>query len=294
MSEDIIIPEAINKPPKKNTVQHPDAEQKGVKKDSTTKTNNKSRFEPEYVNVEIPSHGMLYKNITDDTNIKSGSILLKPMTLKEEKILTTPRFVKDGSALDKVLENCIKSDISQNDLLSSDRLYLLFYLRGMSYGLKYYFDVTCYHCGEIFEQEIDISKLEIREWEEEKEYEPIVITLPFSKATVEAHYMRGKDENQMLEQSKKEVSYDESDDAIGDQIVMLIDKVTLKDGEVLGPKDKVDFINNLIGSDIDFFRDEYESRDCGIQPIKNIKCPSCGRKITFNIPFGRNFFRRSR
>lgn len=295
MSKEIEIPEPINKKPEeaKLKADHPNSKIKTESKLSKVSNQGVSRFEPPAIATELPSHGLLYKGATDDPDLAKGIIRIRQMTLNEEKIMTTDRFVQSGRALDMVLENCIKSDIDPGDLLSSDRLYILFYLRGMSYGLDYEFSVKCYHCGANFTQKVSVDKLPLKEWAEKDEpLEPIKMTLPITNADVEAHFMRGKEEKSLTEKERETRGYDEADSSAGDSVILLIDKVTLPDGEILGPKDKEDFINNMVGGDVSFFRDIMGEKSCGIKQLEHIFCPRCEGQLEFNVPLGRNFFRR--
>lgn len=300
--DEITIPESINKPKHKNDdalkVGHPE-EKTTIKVEEKKVTANhfkdRSRFAPQSVPVEVPSKGYLYRELSNDPDVQDGIIRLAPMTAEEEKILTTQRFIEQGVALDMILENCIQSDVDPYDLLSSDRLYLLFYLRGMSYDLLYDFNVKCYHCGQSFIQSIQIDKLPIITWTKTTDAEePVIIDLPLTGATVEAHFMRGNEEKEMMRKANKLKSFDEPDDRITESLIYLIDKVTLADGEVLGPRDKLDFINHLVAGDCDEFRTKMNERECGIQQLDEIYCPRCNQTLKFNVPLGRNFFRRSR
>jgi hypothetical protein len=249
-----------------------------------------SKFEPAAIPIEIPSHGQLYKNLTPDEEVQKGIIRIRQITMTEEKILTTERLVQSGKALDMILENCIKSNVNPSDLLSSDRFYILFYLRGMSFGLDYDFNVRCYHCGHDFIQEVKIDKLPIKEWEQPVE-EPFEIILPMSGYKVVAHFMRGHEENRVLQSSKEMKSFNEPDSIASDSLTYLIDKILTPDGEELNKYDKEDFIAHMIAADIDEVRTSIDERDCGIQPLKKIICPKCNRELEFNVPLGRNFFR---
>lgn len=285
------IPIPLNRPKERIRASHPDKLEatRPVLPPPTF-----SRFEPPAIQVEIPSHGRLYAGKVNDPELAQGIIKIRQMTLKEEKILTTDRFVQDGRALDMILENCIKTPVNPYELLSSDRVYLLFYLRGMSYGLDYDFAVKCYHCGFNFEQTVSINKLEIAEWETESPEEPIIMTLPMSGFTIKAHFMRGFDEKKMTEKARELKNVNQSDSAASDSISLLIDEVTTDEGETLGPHDKEDFINNMVAGDADYFRDQMNDKDCGLKPLKHIYCPKCQGELEFSVPLGRNFFRRHR
>lgn len=296
-NEEIEIPQPINRPKEgsKQSVNHPQQPSKlstNTKKSFANRTR-PSRFEPQAIPVEVPSHGYLYKGLTDDKEVTKGVIRVRPLTLAEEKILTTDRFVQEGIALDMVLDNCIKSDVDQTELLSSDRVYLLFYLRGMSYGLEYSFDVKCYHCGHNFQQTVEIDKLPIVEWSSEAEAkEPIEGEFPISGAKFKAHFMRGKHERELVEKEREIRSYDEVDSGASDSLLLLIDEISLPDGEVLGPLDKEDFINHMVAGDTDHFRQIMTDLSPGIKQLEYVYCPKCRGELEFNVPLGRNFFRR--
>ena len=52
--------------------------------------------------VTLPSKGLLY---SDDSPLKKGIIEMKYMTAREEDILTNPNFIKNGTAIDKLLKS---------------------------------------------------------------------------------------------------------------------------------------------------------------------------------------------
>ena len=107
--------------------------------------------------IDLPSGGRFYN--TEDENIRKGKISMFPLTVREEEILSTPRYIIDGTATIKVLDNCINSDISATDLLMYDYSYLLFYLRKISFGNEYLFSLTCSNCGHQFEHTLKISDI---------------------------------------------------------------------------------------------------------------------------------------
>lgn len=298
--ERLEIPQPVNKPPTgdKREVEHPKTEIETTPKRlgrERAQPSQSSRFEPAAVPVELPSHGFLYKGMKADADLKKGIIKVRPLTLKEEKILTTTRLVQQGKALDMILDNCIKSEVDPMQLLSSDRMYILFYLRGMSYGLEYDFNVRCYRCGTDFTQKLDIDKLPIKEWHNADEAaEPWEMVLPVTGFKVVSHYMRGFEENELVEETQEVKSFDEADDDIGISMTMLIEEVHDPDGEKLNDQDKVDFIENMIAGDTSAWRDETNEKESGIKTLKNIRCPRCTSVLEFNVPLDRNFFRPQR
>lgn len=110
--------------------------------------------------VELPSKGLLYP---ENHPCRSGVIYVRPITTKEEEILATERLQRQGIALDMVLQRCIMTPgIDTMDLLSGDRLMILFYLRAISYGPNYRFE-TRMKDGSTQMVETNVAKLKIRE-----------------------------------------------------------------------------------------------------------------------------------
>ena len=252
-------------------------------------------FEPPAEKVLLPSKGLLYKDVTDDEDLLQGYIKIRPMTLNEEKILTTTRLVKTGQAIELVFRNCIKSNIDPRDLLSSDRLFLMFWLRGISYGHQYTFTLRCPSatCGRQFKYTIDISKQPIKEIDPDIS-EPIELELPKTKAIIYYRLPRGRDEEQLRRLEEKAVGFNDIDNTTTERLKILIERIITPDGSEL-PKEQWDaFLNSLIAYDSAYIRQDMISKDAGIEPIKNVICPYCDEQFEEDIPITVDFFRVSR
>jgi rRNA maturation protein Nop10 len=255
----------------------------------------KMMFEPKAQLIELPSHGYLYKEVTNDPDIiEKGSIRIRPMTVNEEKILTTPRMVKSGQALDGVFQNCIKSDINSEDLLSSDRVYLMLWLRSVSYGNEYKFDLTCPNntCEKRFEYMVDLTNHPITEMEDPSISEPFKFHLPIMGYDVYFRLPRGKDEIEMIKMQNEPKSLNASDETIVRRMSSVM--IEIKDsesGESI-PKNQIEeFVNSMVAGDASLFRDEMIRLDAGVEDIKGITCPHCGHEFDSPIPVTENFFR---
>jgi hypothetical protein len=87
--------------------------------------------------IELPSQGKVYE-ITNP--LSSGSVEMKYMTAREEDILTNINLLKQGVAVEKMLQSLIKSPIKYDDLLLGDRNALLIAARILAYGSQYTFE----------------------------------------------------------------------------------------------------------------------------------------------------------
>lgn len=87
--------------------------------------------------IELPSQGKIY----DIANpLSSGKVEMKYMTAREEDILTNVNLLKQGLAIEKMLQSLIKSPIQYEDLLLGDRNSLLIAARILAYGSSYSFE----------------------------------------------------------------------------------------------------------------------------------------------------------
>ena len=136
--------------------------------------------------IPLPSGGAIYAGVTEDEDVLNGFIYMYPMTVKEEEILSTSRFLKSGAATRMVIDNCIASDIDAKDILLFDSNFLLFHLRAISYGNDYKFTLKCSNsgCESEFDHNVDIQGLSFEELPEGIT-EPIVTKLPKTGFTVE-------------------------------------------------------------------------------------------------------------
>ena len=118
----------------------------------------KTNFPTEEVN--LPSKGYFYPK---DNPLASGKVEMKFMTAREEDILTSPNLLKQGTAIDKLLEALIvDKKIKIADLLIGDKNALIIAARILAYGKQYEF--TMYNQdGEETIATVDLTTLNDKE-----------------------------------------------------------------------------------------------------------------------------------
>jgi len=93
-----------------------------------------SKFKLPTETVTLPSKGLLYPK---ENPLSAGEIEMSYMSAKHEDILTNINFIKNGTVIDKLLQELIVTPINYNDLLVGDKNALLFAARILGYGKDY-------------------------------------------------------------------------------------------------------------------------------------------------------------
>lgn len=269
-----------------------DLMKKALAKKTSGKKRNTGKFNfAEAELVDLPSRGILYKYTTEDENILNGKIELYPMTAREEEILSTQKFIRDGSATRRVLNRCIASDIDAKDILTYDSNYLLFFLRQISYGDKYEFELKCQNsiCGKKFNHSLNISELEFEDLPDVEE--PIEVKLARSKYTVNMVLPRlyHTEEIISMNANKKKTTEDSAGSQIDRYIVTTVSIID-PSGEEIDKKDWREFFEALPGGDIAAIR-EASDYSTGVDTLEGVVCPYCETDYSGTIPIGINFFR---
>ena len=242
--------------------------------------------------IPLPSGGRLYKNITNDPDVLNGYIYMYPMTVKEEEILSTSRFLKSGAATRMVIDNCIASDIDAKDILLFDSNYLLFYLRSISYGDDYKFTLKCNNssCEQDFEHTVKITELGFEELPEDVN-EPIKITLPKTGYTVYTILPRLFHSEEIYQRNlKKKKSTADADTRLVDNLMATILKIVDPDGTEVPPGDWEEFLTAIPGMDRAELREKTDF-STGVDKLDGVVCPYCTTDYSGTIPIGTDFFR---
>ena len=142
--------------------------------------------------VELPSKGLLY---TKDNPLSSGKVELKYMTAKEEDILTTQSYIKQGVVIDKLLQALVVSNgegktIKFNDLMVGDKNAIMVAARLLGYGKDYECEMIDPFSSEQKSQKIsiDLSTIDNKDLHEtvrkNKHKNEFAFTLPKSKRKI--------------------------------------------------------------------------------------------------------------
>ncbi|HAW81485.1 MAG TPA: hypothetical protein DCX27_18355 [Balneola sp.] len=243
--------------------------------------------------VELPSQGKFYPPghpVHGKLNIE-----IRFMTAKEEDILTSKSLLKQGIALDRMLQNIIADKtVRVNDLLIGDKNALLVAARRTGYGPEYDTNVACPNCGETVEYSFDISEPPINNYMQEAEdYQVLIddngrihINLPMSSVDIVCRLMTGADELAVVKEaerkSKKKMQSATATDSFRSYIVSV-------NGDT-SPFTIESFIQAMPARDARHLRTIYSKVVPNIDLTQNFDCSNCGHEADMEVPLGVDFF----
>jgi plasmid maintenance system killer protein len=232
--------------------------------------------------VELPSKGLLYP---EDSPLASGTIEMKYMTAKEEDILTNTNYIKQGTAINKLLQSLIvDKSIKFNDLLIGDKNAIMLAARILSYGKDYsvnYNDEEIkIDLSKIKEKEVDLSKFKDRKNE-------FSFTLPKSGNSLTFKLLTQKDEESIDREIKGLQKINKT--AQPDVTTRLKHMITSINGSS-EQKDIRAFVDNyLLAQDARELRKAYMEVNPDLNLVFKYE-DSEGREEEVSMPIGLNFF----
>ena len=140
--------------------------------------------------IELPSRGLIYPL---DNPLASGKIEMKYMTAKEEDILTTQSYIKDGSVLDRLFQSLIVSNgeglpIKYVDLVTGDKNAIMIAARILGYGKDYEVEITDPFSNKKQKDVIDLTQFDNKPYDGSTQVAPhtneFEFTLPRSQRVV--------------------------------------------------------------------------------------------------------------
>ena len=250
--------------------------------------------------IVLPSKGLYYGNNWSKTPMPDGKIMVRPWTISEEKILNTSRLLQSGQAFKMIFQRTCKfpEGFDIDSLLIGDRAFLMLYFRGISYGNKYEFQLTCSNddCKVQSPYEYDLNGLagSITWAKEENGMEPFEVVLPdFSKKAGEPVKAKWRLTRQYdltnLDVAKSTKHGDKN--AVDDTMSLELSQSIV---EIAGTSDKSIIsrvVNRLSSRDASIIRKAIQDNTPGVAPKVSVDCPACGNHMEVGLPITEGFFR---
>lgn len=263
----------------------------------------------------LPSKGIYY-------GWPDGVVMVKAMGQTAEKVLATQRLAQSGQSIDYLFRECCKFPLGFDpaDLLLGDRVFLLYFLRGITHGNMYEFMIGCPNCDTSSTHKYDLNDLASTiTWADASVgREPFKIILPYmSKVTgrevyVGVRFLRASDANEILSQRKfRKQAFTKPGSSVrsgnltpSQRNKQKSDNTTLDDSltenmekmivSVMGVTDQIairSFVQKLHSTDTSTIREWIREHSPGIDTTVIITCPSCDHEFKAELPISESFFR---
>ncbi len=144
--------------------------------------------------ITLPSKGLVYP---ETSLLAKGEIEMRYMSAKDEDILTNINFIKQGTAIDKLLKSLVVSPVDLDDLITGDKNAILFAARILGYGHDYTFSFKNQATNKDDDYTVDLTQLVEKPLDEalfvqgKNEFD---YTLPKSGNKITFKLLTGKDE----------------------------------------------------------------------------------------------------
>lgn len=238
--------------------------------------------------VPLPSAGKVYPQ--DSTLFNVETVDIRPMTAREEDILTSRALLKKGTVITELIKSClVDRSINPNDLLGGDRNALMIAIRITGYGPEYAAEIECNECGTKAPHEFNLGDLPIRRLTLEPSASGsnlFEFVLPKSRKLVKFRFLTGKDEEEILTTSEKQKKLGLSTES--NVTTNLLHSIVSIDG--VEDRTKIsNFVKMMPARDSLALRNYIRDNEPGVEMKQETSCPSCGHSGEVVMPLGVNF-----
>ena len=243
--------------------------------------------------VDLPSRGEFYPENHPLHN--KESVEIKYMTAKEEDILTSKALLKEGVAIDRLLQSVvIDKDININSLLVGDKNALIVAARVTGYGSEYQTKVTCPSCSTTEEYSFDLEGAPLKDTSTALEdynatktdRNTFLVQAPLTQAQVEVRLLTGADEIKSFKEAQRKAKRKLDETPLTDQFRMFIVSVN---GDT-DPLTIRSFIQAMPARDSRYLRTFYSDVTPNIDLNQVYECSSCGYSADMEVPLTADFF----
>jgi hypothetical protein len=238
--------------------------------------------------VPLPSGGKVYPAGSSLHN--QDVVEIRPMTAREEDILTSRALIKKGTVITELIKAClVDRSVNTADLLVGDRNALMMAVRITGYGPDYTVEMECDECSSKNQQTFNLTELPIKKLE----IDPVIpgqnlfeFVLPFSKKKVHFKFSTGRDEEEASALADKQKKL-----GLGNETgvtTSLLQSIVSIDG--VEDRFKIsNFVKHMPARDSLALRTYMRDCEPGVNMKQETVCPACGNTEEVNMPLGITF-----
>lgn len=252
--------------------------------------------------ITLPSLGLPYGD-----KMPGGVVHIRPMLTSDEKLLAIndPGPEMRLRILDNLIGACVKlpGDLTPDDLLTTDRLFLFIQIRIASYGEQYAIEVECQNtsCRNRIPRLLNLTTDLPIKWADPDAYMSSLSMTMTNGDTVRFHHSTGRDEKRTTTEVKR--IQKASPNMRGDptrsiQLALQLDQVDTEGPNGFASDDPNKmlksraYLDNLLVSEAWEIRDALDDSSSGYTMILSEQtCPRCGNTAEMGFTPSGEFFR---
>jgi hypothetical protein len=250
--------------------------------------NNKTGYSVPVDVVDLPSKGRFYSKQHPLHN--KEHVEIKYMTTKEEDILLNRSFHDKGVVFDKLIESLLVNEyIKADSLLVGDKNSIIINARKSAYGPEYPIEIACEVCNTKTQHAFDLSDMGIVNQDPAVEFTEdgtFLVTLPKTKATLEARLLTSGDESDILKRIQQKAKHGLPEAPTTERYRQVVVSVN---GE-RNPIKIAEFISNMPIRDSRHFTKIYNSCNPDVNFTFSMECDSCTHVNKGVLPITGDFF----
>lgn len=220
--------------------------------------------------------------------VSNKTVVLRGMTGHEEDMFTDKKLMKQGKAIDKILQACVltidgeaPSEADIRNLCTPDRTYLVVTIRKESYGdIVEDAEVKCSDkdCNNKMVFDIDLTTLPMKQLPEgQDDTTEFEFELPVTKTKGKYRFLTGNDEGKLSKLGQEEIL----------TIGMML---RLTEVENVHPNGYKKWLKGLPVRDRSYMRKHMENTDAGLNTEVTFTCDECGNDIKTRVESLKSFF----
>lgn len=238
--------------------------------------------------VPLPSCGKVYP-VNHPLHGKE-LVEIRPMTAREEDILTSKAYLKKGTVITELIKSClVDKTINPNDMLIGDRNALMVAIRITGYGADYDAEVECNECSAKAPHQFNLAGLPLQRLEIEPAQEGFNLfefTLPYTKKVVKFKFLTGRDEEEIVATTEKQKKLGISNEST--ITTNLLYSIVSIDG--IDDRAKIaNFVKVMPARDSLALRNYVRDNEPGIRMRQDTSCPACGHSEEVGMPITTGF-----
>jgi hypothetical protein len=240
--------------------------------------------------IPLPSKGTVYS--PDSQLYNRETVHVKAMTAREEDILTSQAYIKDGTVLTELIRSCMTDkSVDPDDLINGDRVALMIGIRVTGYGPEYKASATCSSCSKRNDIITDLGALQIKRLgikpvkEGKNAFE---FKLPVTKKTVIFKFLTNNDEKEREVIAKNQAKILKT--KTNNSVTSFLEHSILS---IDGKSDKLKikhFVQNMPAFDSKALRQHISDSEPGMDMKWSFNCSECSADSETNLPITAEFF----